>query len=62
MYANGQVTVQPLPMEVHGSQARKTYPLRRIDAVLEATEAERHLSKELQKVRPDSCQSTRTRA
>ena len=50
MYANGHVTIQPLPPELHGSQVRRTLPLRRIEAVLEQAEAEEHLSKELLKV------------
>lgn len=50
MYANGFVTVQPMPVEVHGAQARKTLPLRRIEKVLEDTELQEHVVKELQKV------------
>ena len=50
VYANGFVTVQPMPVEVHGPEARKTLPLRRIEKVLEDTELQEHVSKELQKV------------
>ena len=50
MYANGHVTIQPLPPELHGSQVRRTLPLRRIEAVLKEAEAEEHFSKELLKV------------
>lgn len=50
VYANGFVTVQPMPVEVHGAQARKTLPLRRIENVLEDTELQEHVGRELQKV------------
>ena len=50
MYANGHVTIQPLPAELHGSQVRRMLPLRRIEAVLEQAEAQEHLGKELLKV------------
>ena len=42
-----------MPVEVHGPQARKTLPLRRIEKVLEDTELQEHVSKELQKVHID---------
>ena len=44
-----------MPVEVHGPQARRTLPLRRIEKVLEDTELQEHVSKELQKVHVDSC-------
>ena len=53
MYANGSVIVLPLPLELYGSNARRSLPLRRIDAVLSDAEAEEPLSKELSKVALD---------
>lgn len=50
VHANGFVTVQPMPVEVHGPNARKTLPLRRIEKVLEDTDMDEHVTKELQKV------------
>lgn len=52
VYANGFVTVQPVPLEVHGPHARKILPLRRIEKVLEDDDLEDHVTKELQKVGP----------
>lgn len=51
VYANGFLTVQPMPLEVHGPQARKSLPIRRIEKVLEDNDMEDHVFKELQKVR-----------
>lgn len=50
VYANGFVTVQPMPVEVYGVDARKTLPLRRIEKVLEDDDLENLVNKELQKV------------
>lgn len=55
VYSNGSVTIQPLPLEVHGSAARRTLPLRRIEAVLTPAEVEKHTTKEACKVTPPMC-------
>ena len=51
VHANGQVVVSPLPAAMYGENAERTFPLRRLDAVLTAEEAEEQCRKELQKVR-----------
>ncbi len=51
MYANGRVTVRPLPEEVHGTSAERTLPLRRLEGgPVEQQELDEHLAKELLKV------------
>lgn len=50
MYANGQVAVKPLPPELHGSQASRILPLRRIEKVLDESEVKQHIAKEIAKV------------
>lgn len=51
MYANGSVTVRPLPEEVHGTAAERTLPLRRLDGgPVEQREVDEYLGKELLKV------------
>lgn len=49
-YANGRVTVQPLPAETYGEGAQKTVALRRLEGVLIQEEADDLLAKELEKV------------
>lgn len=49
-YANGHVTIQPLPEAVFGQHSRKTLSLRRIEGKVTEEEQEDHCSKELLKV------------
>lgn len=54
VYANGRVTVRPLPEEVHGTSAERTLPLRRLEGgPVEQQELDEHLAKELLKVCKD---------
>ena len=51
MYANGSITVRPLPEEVHGTAAERTLPLRRLEGgPVEQREVDECLAKELLKV------------
>ncbi len=58
-YSNGRVTVAPLPAEVHGTTARLTWPLRRIEEVVAEAAAEEHCKRELAKVRRRRCRRHR---
>ena len=49
-YANGHVTVQPVPEVVLGNQSCKSFPLRRIEATLNEAEIAEHCAKEMLKV------------
>lgn len=51
VYAGGSVTVQPYPLEVWGSTAHRTAPLRRLEAVVGDDEGQEFCSRELAKVR-----------
>ncbi len=51
VYANGSVTVRPLPEEVHGQSAERTVPLRRLEGgQIRQQELDDHLAKERVKV------------
>lgn len=49
-YAGGQVTVRPLPKEVHGTKASRTVHLRRMSAVATQEEIAEWSKKECAKV------------
>ena len=51
VYANGSVTVRPLPEEVHGGSAERTVPLRRLEGgQIRQQDLDDHLAKERVKV------------
>ena len=51
MYANGSVTVRPLPEEVHGAGAERTVPLRRLEGgQIRQEDLDDHLARERAKV------------
>lgn len=49
-YANGFVTVSPLPEAVHGQGAKHTVPLRRLEAALTPQQLADHEMKECAKL------------
>jgi len=52
VYANGSVTVRPLPEEVHGPNAERIAPLRRLEGgPVSQQDLEEYLAKEMLKVR-----------
>ena len=52
IYANGHVTVRPLPAGIYGEAAERTAPLRRLEGcALSQRELDDHLAKERIKVR-----------
>ena len=52
VYAQGSVTVQPFPVEIHGPEAYKSFPVRRIERVVGDDEGAELTEHELQKVPP----------
>ena len=50
MYAQGFVTIQPFPVEIHGPEAHRTLPMRRIERVVGDDEGAELMENELQKV------------
>ena len=51
VYAQGSVTVSPYPVEVHGVDANRTLPLRRLERVVTDDEGAELIETELQKAR-----------
>lgn len=52
-YANGQVHIELLPAELHGSACKKQFSLRRVEEVMSETEQQDYLAREMLKASGD---------
>ena len=50
VYAQGFVTIQPFPVEIHGPEAHRTLPMRRVERLVGDDEGAELMENELQKV------------